>query len=33
MRDLLSRTYGWADRCVGLIADTSRSIAIRLACR
>ena len=32
IRALLSRKYGWADRWVGLIADTSRSIAIRLAC-
>ena len=30
VRRLLSRKYGWADRWVGLIADTSRSIAIRL---
>lgn len=33
MRGLLSRKYGWADRWVGLVADTSRSIAIRLECR
>ena len=30
IRGLLSRKYGWADRWVGLIADTSRSIAVRL---
>jgi len=33
IRGLLSRKYGWADRWVGLIADTARSIAIRLECR
>lgn len=30
IRELLARKYGWADRWVGLVADTSRSIAIRL---
>ncbi len=30
IRDLLSRKYGWADAWVGLVQDTSRSIAVRL---
>lgn len=30
IRALLRGTYGWADRWVNLLADTSRSIAIRL---
>ena len=30
IRRLLVEKYGWADRWIGLIANTSRSIAIRL---
>jgi hypothetical protein len=30
IRRLLVEKYGWADRWIGLIADTSQSIAIRL---
>jgi len=30
IRDLLQRKYGWADRWVGMLVDTSRSVAIRL---
>ena len=29
---LLARRYGWADRWIGLLADTSGSVAVRLAC-
>ena len=32
IRDLLAAKYGWADRWIGLIADTRRSLAIRLDC-
>jgi hypothetical protein len=32
IRGLLSRKYGWADRWIGMIAGTSRSIAIRVEC-
>ncbi len=30
IRSLLARRYGWADAWVGLLQDTSRSIAVRL---
>lgn len=30
IRSLLRRKYGWADRWIGLVADTSDSLAIRL---
>lgn len=30
IRDLLRARYGWADRWIGMLADTSRSVAIRL---
>jgi len=30
IRALLAEKYGWADRWIGLIADTSHSVAIRL---
>jgi hypothetical protein len=30
IREMLRRKYGWADRWLGWIVDTSRSIAIRL---
>ena len=30
IRELLRRKYGWADRWVGMLVDTSRSVAIRL---
>jgi hypothetical protein len=30
IRNLLRRKYGWADRWVGAIVDTSNSVAIRL---
>jgi len=30
IRSLLAEKYGWADRWIGMIADTSNSIAIRL---
>ena len=32
VRELLARKYGWADRWIGLLADTSGSVAVRLAC-
>jgi hypothetical protein len=32
VRRLLRRRYGWADRWIGLLADTSASVAIRLTC-
>jgi hypothetical protein len=32
VRELLARKYGWADRWIGMLADTSRSVGIRLAC-
>jgi hypothetical protein len=32
IRRLLSARYGWADRWIGLVADTSASLAIRLEC-
>lgn len=30
IRTLLAAKYGWADRWVGLLQDTSRSVAVRL---
>jgi len=30
IRALLAEKYGWADRWIGLLADTSHSVAIRL---
>lgn len=33
IRQLLRARYGWADRWVALIADTSRSLAVRLDCQ
>ncbi len=33
IRRLLAEKYGWADRWIALIADTSGSVAVRLACR
>jgi hypothetical protein len=30
IRQLLAAKYGWADRWVGLLTDTSRSVAVRL---
>ena len=32
IRRLLARKYGWADRWIGLLVDTSGSSAVRLAC-
>jgi hypothetical protein len=32
IRRLLAKTYGWKDRWIGLLADTSGSMALRLAC-
>lgn len=32
VRALLRARYGWADRWVGLLADTRRSAAVRLDC-
>jgi hypothetical protein len=32
-RRLLAAKYGWADRWIGLLTDTSGSVAVRLACR
>ena len=33
IRDLLRARYGWADRWIGMLADTSRSVAVRLDAR
>jgi F420H(2)-dependent quinone reductase len=33
IRRLLAAKYGWADQWIGLLTDTSRSLAIRLQCR
>ena len=30
IRSLLAEKYGWADRWIGLLADTSHSVAVRL---
>ncbi len=32
IRELLASRYGWADCWIGLIADTRRSVAVRLRC-
>ena len=32
IRRLLAFKYGWKDRWIGLLTDTSRSLAVRLAC-
>ena len=32
IRGLLASRYGWADCWIGLIADTRRSVAVRLQC-
>lgn len=32
IRRLLRSKYGWADRWIGLLADTRRSLAVRLDC-
>jgi len=32
VRELLARRYGWADRWIGMLTDTSRSVAVRLSC-
>ncbi len=32
IRDLLAAKYGWADCWIALVADTSRSLAVRLDC-
>lgn len=32
IRRLLAARYGWADRWVAYLADTSRSLAVRLTC-
>ncbi len=32
IRGLLAEKYGWADRWIGLLTDTSGSLAVRLEC-
>jgi hypothetical protein len=32
VRRLLARKYGWKDRWIGLLADTSESIGLRISC-
>ncbi len=32
IRELLAAKYGWADCWIGLVADTRRSLAVRLDC-
>jgi hypothetical protein len=32
IRRLLAERYGWADCWIGLLADTSRSLAVRIIC-
>ena len=32
IRRLLRDRYGWADRWIAIVADTSRSLAVRLTC-
>jgi hypothetical protein len=32
IRELLARRYGWADCWIGMLTDTSRSVAVRLSC-
>src|SRR5215470_7885552 len=33
IRRLLARRYGWADRWIGWLTDTSHSIGVRIVCR
>ncbi len=33
IRALLAARYGWADRWIALVADTRRSVALRLDCK
>ena len=33
IRALLAQRYGWADRWIALLTDTSGSLAVRLECR
>ena len=33
IRRLLAAKYGWADRWIGRLTDTSQSVAVRLQCR
>ena len=33
IRDLLAAKYGWADCWIALLADTERSLAVRLECQ
>ena len=33
IRRLLATKYGWSDRWIGLLTDTSGSLALRLECR
>ena len=33
VRQLLAQKYGWADRWIGYLVDTSGSVAVRLACK
>jgi len=32
IRRLLAAKYGWKDRWIGMLTDTSRSVALRMAC-
>jgi len=32
VRWLLAQKYGWRDRWIGMLVDTSKSVALRLAC-
>ena len=32
VREALARRYGWADRWIGMLADTHASLAVRLSC-
>ena len=32
IRSLLASRYGWADRWIALVADTRRSLAVRITC-
>jgi hypothetical protein len=32
IRRLLRATYGWKDRWIGMLADTTQSLALRVAC-
>jgi len=33
IRRLLAANYGWADAWIGMLTDTSGSLAVRLQCR